>query len=728
MGKMKIAISLFLCFNIFITDSYSQDSFWMQTNGPLGGMIHSIVFNSHGDIFISTGDQGSNTGRNGIFRSLNNGHDWEHLNIDFTYGSDINCLEISDNDVIYAGSYFGGIYRSMDNGQTWEIMNGDLLWGEVIDDMTSIGDNTIIAGSRAGKIFLSKDLGSTWTLVLDKQASSTALEVGPDGKVYFGSLSHVYCSSDTCRTWQKINDFDYIGASGFAFHSFDTVFIASRGSKGISRSTDGGRSWVSCNNGFTSSVSVREIIVYDKNFVYVSTEENGIFCSYDFGQKWQPLNSGLSRSDILSINTRNKGTLYAGTDGGFYFSDDMGANWVGSNNGLISSIVRTIAFSPDQKIMYAGTSGGIYRSKDSGLAWTQSNQGLAAYDDIISLGINRNGTIFAGTFKSGIYRSSDGENWTEINNDLLHNRRINTILIDTIGNLFIGTSKWTSDGIGMLKSINNGNTWEQINNGLTDLVISASAINSKGTIFIGTDNHGIFYSNNSGNQWSQIQNEEIANSRIQALKIDENDNIYAVILEGGTKIYKSEDDGAIWNNVGQFNNTAFSFEIVKNQSAFLGVYKDIYRYDIDNNTWTWITTVTPQNLNNRVLSLIMADDGYMYAGTEGSGVFRGHEPMISSIEKDRLIDGNISTVYPNPFNLKTQIEFHLSSFDKIQLIIFNISGEKVRVLLDESKPAGTYNVVWDGKYDNMYDAANGVYFYQLKFGSYVESGKIILLK
>jgi photosystem II stability/assembly factor-like uncharacterized protein len=725
---MKNTISIFLCLNIFITVCNSQDSFWMQTNGPLGGIIHSIVFNSHGDIFISTGDQGSSTGRNGIFRSLNNGQDWEHLNIDFTYGDDINCLEISDNDFIYAGSYYGGIYRSMDNGQIWEIINGDLLWGQVIDDLTSIGDNTIIAGSRNGKIFISKDFGSTWTLVLDKQACSTALEVGPDGKVYFGSLSHVYYSSDTCRTWQKIDDFDYIGASSFAFHNIDTIFIASRGPNGIFRSTDGGKTWVSSNNGLPLSVSAREIIVYNKNYIFITTRENGIYRSNDFGQSWEPVNSGLSRSDILSINTLNKGTIYAGTDGGFYFSVDLGENWIESNNGLLSSIVRTIAFSPDQKTMYAGTSGGVYRSIDFGLAWTQINQGLASYDDIISLGINRNGTIYAGTFESGIYRSSDGENWTEINNDLLHNRRISTILLDTTGNLFIGTSMWTSDGIGMFKSINNGETWEQINNGLTDLIISASAINSKGTIFIGTNNHGIFYSDNSGNQWYQVQAEEIINSKIQALKIDENDHIYAVISDGGTKIYRSEDNGAIWNILEQFNNTTYSFEIIQNQSAFIGVYKGIYRYGIENNTWTWISEDTPPNLNNRVLSLIKADDGYMYAGTEGSGVFRGFEPMISSIDKYLLTDANISTVYPNPFSLKTHIKFHLSSIDKVQLIIYNLSGEKVRVLLDESKPAGTYYVEWDGKYDNLLDAASGVYFYQLKFGSFIESGKIILLK
>ena len=55
--------------------------------------------------------------------------------------------------------------------------------------------------------------------------------------------------------------------------------------------------------------------------------------------------------------------------------------------------------------------------------------------------------------------------------------------------------------------------------------------------------------------------------------------------------------------------------------------------------------------------------------------------------------------YPNPFNPSTDIVFNLEQSSNITLTIFNVLGQKVKVLADESKLAGTYSLSWDGRDD-----------------------------
>ena len=726
---MKNIIYMCLLIHIFITVSNAQEPYWIQRNGPLGGIIHSIVFNSNSDIFIATGDPGSFLGKNGIFRSSDDGHNWEHISIDFTYGWAINCLAISENDHIYAGSYFGGVYKSTDNGETWETINGGLLGGQVIDALTSIGNNIIITAARNGKIYRSADSGATWDTVLDQFASSRTLDVGPDGIVYFGSWGYSYYSTDSGITWQTIDGLGGIGVKDFAFIGNNTILAAVGWGAGIYRSTDNGQTWSPSNNGLPTFTSVNEINIYSENHIFLATRENGIFLSTDYGLNWVSINSGLSRSEILSVNSVVNGPIYSGTDGGFFISTDVGETWSESNNGLFNSILNTIILSPDQNTMYAGTSGGALKSSDFGLTWTRINNGLVLYDDVISLAINKNEILFAGTRESGIYRSLDGENWAEINSELLRKARINSILFDTSGNIFISAVKHiNSELFGVLRSNDNGENWEQINNGLTDIEITVTAINSKDVIFIGTYSAGIFYSTNSGDQWHKIQNTAIGNSRITTLKIVENDQIYVGLWNVDGKLYRSTDDGASWNIVErEYNRYINAFEIVWNQYGFIGSNNGIQRYSIESNIWTYIPedVVHPLLENRWVRTLLKADDGYIYAGTDAAGVFRSRNPIVSSIENrpGYLSEFHIYQNYPNPFNPTTKIKYQIPKISFVTLKVYDVLGSEIATLVSEEKPVGNYEVEFDGS-----GLTSGVYFYQLKTEGFVETKKMILMK
>jgi len=87
--------------------------------------------------------------------------------------------------------------------------------------------------------------------------------------------------------------------------------------------------------------------------------------------------------------------------------------------------------------------------------------------------------------------------------------------------------------------------------------------------------------------------------------------------------------------------------------------------------------------------------------------------------------------FPNPFNPNTVIHFALprsvNGID-LQLDIFNMIGQKVRILVNSPHAAGRYSVQWDGRDETGKLLSGGVYFYRLRAGSFVDLKRMVLLR
>lgn len=84
--------------------------------------------------------------------------------------------------------------------------------------------------------------------------------------------------------------------------------------------------------------------------------------------------------------------------------------------------------------------------------------------------------------------------------------------------------------------------------------------------------------------------------------------------------------------------------------------------------------------------------------------------------------------YPNPFNPATTINYMVATEGKVSLKVYNVTGQLVRSLINETKRPGNYRVRWDGKNDYGVKVASGTYFYQLIVGDFTSAKKAILLK
>jgi hypothetical protein len=84
--------------------------------------------------------------------------------------------------------------------------------------------------------------------------------------------------------------------------------------------------------------------------------------------------------------------------------------------------------------------------------------------------------------------------------------------------------------------------------------------------------------------------------------------------------------------------------------------------------------------------------------------------------------------YPNPFNPTTTISFALPERTHAVLEVYNILGQKVRTLVDQTLPAGIHTVVFDALDAHGGNVASGIYFYRLKTAGWSRSMKMMLMK
>ncbi|MGB5288120.1 MAG: T9SS type A sorting domain-containing protein, partial [Ignavibacteriaceae bacterium] len=83
--------------------------------------------------------------------------------------------------------------------------------------------------------------------------------------------------------------------------------------------------------------------------------------------------------------------------------------------------------------------------------------------------------------------------------------------------------------------------------------------------------------------------------------------------------------------------------------------------------------------------------------------------------------------YPNPFNPSTKISWQSAASGWQTLKIFDVLGNEVATLVDEYKLAGNYEIEFDAS-SAIRNLVSGIYYYQLKAGSFIQTKKMVFLK
>lgn len=83
--------------------------------------------------------------------------------------------------------------------------------------------------------------------------------------------------------------------------------------------------------------------------------------------------------------------------------------------------------------------------------------------------------------------------------------------------------------------------------------------------------------------------------------------------------------------------------------------------------------------------------------------------------------------YPNPFNPQTTISFSIPDESRIDLIVYNIKGQQVKILLNNDLDRGNHSVVWNGINESGKSISSGIYFYKLTVNGKTEAIKKCLM-
>jgi hypothetical protein len=245
-------------------------------------------------------------------------------------------------------------------------------------------------------------------------------------------------------------------------------------------------------------------------------------------------------------------------------------------------------------------------------------------------------------------------------------------------------------------------------------------------LFAGTED-GVYLSTNYGVNWTAVNN-GLTSLYVRALIINET-KLFAGTVGGG--VFLSTDDGANWNpvNTGLTNLDILSFT-VSGDNLFAGTWQGGV-FLSTNNGDNWVTVneglmESMMDASSVVQSLAIIDSD-LYAGTRGDGVWR--RPLsemitaVKGVSKELPVMFSLEHNYPNPFNSSTLIEFSLLKTEKVKIEIFNALGQKVKVLINKTMPAGFHEVEL-----NVIDLPSGLYVYKIEAGLFQDVKKMLFLK
>lgn len=110
-------------------------------------------------------------------------------------------------------------------------------------------------------------------------------------------------------------------------------------------------------------------------------------------------------------------------------------------------------------------------------------------------------------------------------------------------------------------------------------------------------------------------------------------------------------------------------------------------------------------------------------GTTGPPARLGHAVLWPTVARHALLEN-----YPNPFNPSTAIPYRLAASADVELAVYDMLGQRVRLLRQGVEQAGLHTIEWDGRDAAGRQVAGGVYFYRLRAGDFVEMRRLTLLK
>lgn len=388
--------------------------------------------------------------------------------------------------------------------------------------------------------------------------------------------------------------------------------------------------------------------------------------------------------------------------------------------------------------------------------------------DILSVFADEELGIFAGVQLEGLYHSTDKGNSWEYKGFKGHD--IKSITKDYFGRILVLTNR-------IFYSNDTGKTWQQTsvmnpNNGQIESIKKVKSNSNSGYIYASAEYERLYLTTDGGTVWNLIATFDLGcwcGSRIESIepinekgilvgayvycsdyggscyvhKLHKSTNGFVwyevlnadiellhsvmdsiILATDDSKLYRSTDYGESWSNQIFADINVMKSNVV--EQIYIGS-EDGVSYSIDLGE-TWHSLDNTGLLNNYIYDIAFTSGKIIYVGTR-DGMYKrpGILTNISSNENIVANDFILYQNYPNPFNPKTMIKFYLAEESRVNISIYNLVGEKIKVLFNGQKDKGLHSITWNA--DNY---SSGVYICRVNtvssIGSNSKQLKLIYLK
>jgi photosystem II stability/assembly factor-like uncharacterized protein len=356
--------------NTFILTVDNLESFISIDNGKIwkelkfnDARFNKLISNKNGLKFLAAGI--------GIFKSSDNGANWEDANKGFT-GTYILGIVADKNDNLYSTSLNSSAFFSSDKGNSWKKI--DALSDKYISGEIFINKQNVIYACSFGHLTKSTDNGITWKII------------------YNNILSQCYYY-DNLKENSK-GELFALGPTGELLHSLG-----------------GDENWeyinLPCKSILNYDIDKNDIIyILPSPFFRVGDDNNNridIYMSMDNGKKWKAINNCQAELEYSKIKADNMGGILVTDNYNLYRICDLGVT--GRKEAVLKFSSYPISLISDGKnTVIAATSGGdVYISQNNGYNW-QKTSFKNEYGFIQRLTIDSKNNIYIGTENRGVYK------------------------------------------------------------------------------------------------------------------------------------------------------------------------------------------------------------------------------------------------------------------------------------------------------------------------------------
>ena len=351
--------------------------------------------------------------------------------------------------------------------------------------------------------------------------------------------------------------------------------------------------------------------------LYAGTRDGLIYLSDDMGDSWISINDGVMHGEVLTVLPINDNTVFMGTSrNGVFRTTDAGDSWVECNTGIINTSVSKLEVIGDK--LYTVVGKNIVYSADGGGTWLpindpskQSKSAFFSPTICVSDGELYIGAYFGddefvpplGSEGDGVYRLNR-ENNTLI--ELFTYRDLYSIeSMDVVGRTFYmgtwesGVFQWDQKiGLTKLGLEQHHNVW----------LLSA---NSEYVIAVTGDSEIYRYKEN---RWEPIHTAEMIDGGLSDFKWV-GSTLYATSWENG--VFRSSDGGDTWISINDGLDETSATSIGTNGTeVYVSTSTSVFQWVEEKQHWKSIGSLTQQ------VSSLAVVDGFLYAGTSDSGVYK----------------------------------------------------------------------------------------------------------